>query len=105
MNFSWLGWVKHSMVGKVPSLSWNSGWWGLLCKSLLRDVFYTGCVLHSHIWILEQMLLPQSEPVFGKASFILETRWVVLPWQHDCVMAILQNGSFLHDFQGTFVVL
>ena len=89
----------------MPILSWNSGGRGLLRISLLKEVFYTGCVLHSHIWILEQTLLQRSEPVFGKASIILETGWVVLSWQRDCVVAILQNGSSLHDFQGAFVVL
>ena len=44
-------------------------------------------------------------PVFNKASIVLKSGWVVLPWESDCVVAIWQSGSVLYYFQSMFVIL
>ena len=56
-DLSWLGWVEDSMMGEVPRSSWSGDSWGFLCITLVKEILYTGCVLHSQIRIFQQTLL------------------------------------------------
>ena len=110
---------QSNKMWTFPGLAgWNTAWWGryqvfpgtqvggaffanpFWRMSSIQAVYFTRisgslnrCFFHSLSPCSARLLLFSRQ---GGSSF---------HGKHDCVMAILQNGSFLHDFQGTFVVL